>query len=158
MNREALYTILYPFMSETLGLHGYEKETFAVIFGFWFKAGEKPVRASLSTIQKITGGTRPAIVKAITLLIKDSFIKAEKRPGKPTLYSVILAPEILTEFKANYRPRPVAPVNRQESNSLTTTGSPAKLQNKGNARYQNDTTLHVRRLEDITTGGLPEAK
>lgn len=158
MSKEVLYTILYPFMSEALGLHGYEKETFAVIFGFWIKTGERPVRASLSVIQKITGGTRPAISRAIAVLQNKKLITAEKRPGKPTLYSVILAPEILTEFKANYRPRPVAPVNRQESNSLTTTGSPAKLQNKGNARYQNDTTLHVRRLEDITTGGLPEAK
>lgn len=158
MSREALYTLLYPFMSEILGLYGYEKETFAVIFNFWMNAGERSVRAPLSVIQRITGGTRPTIVKAISSLITANFIKAEKRPGKPTLYLVTISQEVLEHFKATYIRKPVKPFNQKELNALTSTSSDNKPRNKTNDKNKTDTTLRTLKKDEITTGGLPEAK
>ena len=158
MNKRILYTIIYPFMSSKLGLSGYEKEAFAVIFNFWLKAGEKPVRASLTVIQRITGGTRPSITRAIAALLEKNLISAEKQPGKPTLYTVKISPEVLNHFKATYKQKPVMSVNQRQLNCLTTTGSVGEPRNKLNGMCKIDTTLHVKKQDEITTGGLPEAK
>lgn len=157
MSKIILYTILYPFMSSDLGLFGYDKEVFAVIFNFWLHSGEKPVRASLSTIQKIIGGSRPTILRAVNALIEGQLISPDKHPGRPTMYSVTIPSEILTEFKNTYRKKQVQSVNQQEFSYKTTTSAAAKPQKYTKGKC-NNTTLRVGKKEEVITGGLPEAK
>ena len=143
-------------MSSVLGLYGYEKEVFAVIFNFWINADENPVRASLTVIQRIIGGSRPTISRAVNALIEGRFISADKHPGKPTLYTVTISPDLISEFKTAYRP--VGSINQQKFTRSTTTGSSGKPQKKRNYHNQNCSTLRVKEQAEISTGGLPEVK
>lgn len=154
-----LYTIIYPFMSNILGLSGIVKETFAVIFNFWIAAGEAPIRASLTTIQTITGATRATVVKAISHLAQVGLITKIKTPGKPTLYMVSINSDILTTFKQQYYTMVVKRKYYQWYISNTTTGIVSKLQNnnKGNLKSGKG-NLTVKSAEEIQTCGLSEVK
>ena len=47
------FTTIYKFMWKDLGLHGAEKEFFAVIYGFW-RRSKAPVEIPIRTVTEIT--------------------------------------------------------------------------------------------------------
>lgn len=149
------FTILFSFMSSVLHLYGYTKETFAVIFGFWLSGGEKPVPASLSTIQKITGATRPAVVQAIENLISRNLLSALKSPGRRTFYSVILDPQLLLEIKEDIQNKVDKPFNQPCLADFTSAGKVAKPRNQGKPKVN---PLRMKSATEMSTGDLEEAK
>ena len=155
---KALFTILYPFMSEVLNLAGLAKECFAVIFGFWLAQGERPISASISIMQAITGGTRPAIVTAIRHLKEEGFIQAKTIPGKRTLYQVSIDRKIIDDFKAMYpNTLPVKHVNPHELTLKNSTRKETKPHNINKPKLESYyTPLKVRTNKDIYTGYLKE--
>ena len=153
-----MYTVLYPFMASVLNLAGLAKECFAVIFGFWIAQGERPISASIIIMQAITGGSRPAIIKAIRFLKEQGMIQAEKVPGKRTMYIISIDPKIIGEFKETY---PSALVKRTNPHELTpdnSTGKVSTSQNKSNPKRETsyNTPLRVRMAGEINKGGLKE--
>lgn len=88
-----LFATLYPFMTHDLQLRGAERDAFAVIFGFWAQS-RKPVQVSLTTIQEISGATRPTIVAAILRLKKRGLLEIIKCRGKMNTYNIILPTNI----------------------------------------------------------------
>ena len=153
-----MYTVLYPFMTKQLGLRGYTKETFAVIFNFWLYNGDRPTRASLSLIQSITGASRPTIVRAIADLIEMNYISAERVPGKHTVYAVIIPAEILSDFIITYQRKLVNQVDYCWLNKLTGGSLTVKPQKKRNNKHINNSTLRVRQANEYFTDNLIEAK
>lgn len=149
---------MFPFMATTLGLRGYAKEIFALIFNFWIAAGEKPVHASLSVLQRITGGTRPTVVKAIQFLEEQGFVKAEKHKGKFTMYDISIDSSIVTEFKSTYHSSLGKEINQMRLNFNTGSGQNALPQKLKEYGKKTDTTLRVRERNQINTGGLPEVQ
>ena len=92
-----LFTILYAFMSTKLGLHGAPKEVFAVIFGFW-RREKKPVKVANSVIQDITGLSRATVVAAKNQLISRKLISVDEIRGKPSLYEVLMPPDLAVDW------------------------------------------------------------
>lgn len=88
-----MYTIIYSFMSFSLGLRGATKEVFAVIFGFW-KSKQAPVVVSNSAVRKITGLSNTAIAEAKNKLKAAKLIIPHEIPGMPSLYEVCLPPDL----------------------------------------------------------------
>lgn len=146
-------------MSKVLNLAGLAKECFAVIFCFWYNQEQHPVTVSLTTMQTITGGTRPAVVQAVHRLEVDGLIVAERTPGKMTTYNVVIPQHVLAEFKSLYpQNKPVKMFNPQEVIPLTSTSHPRIPQNKNNVKCKPDiTSLKVKAVGEIRTGGLKEA-
>lgn len=157
-NKKGLFTILYPFMAQ-LGLAGLAKECFATIFGFWYSQGQHPVGVSLTTMQTITGGTRPAVIQAINKLEKAGLIIGSRIPGKKTIYDVKLPEQTMAEFKELYAgKRAVNTLNHQEYSPKTSTSPPnLPRNNKNPKREPYNTPLKVRTTDGINTGGLKEA-
>lgn len=157
--RKGLYTVLYPFMASVLNLAGLAKECFAVIFGFWFAKGQKPVGVSLTTLQIITGGTRPAVIKAIYKLEDAGLILASRIPGKKTTYDVILPKHILMEFTDVYADKKLVsaliPQEYTPSTSSGKTSTPLKI--KKTKRESIITPLRVKSAGEIRAGRLKEA-
>lgn len=152
-----LYTVIYPFMSSVLGLSGQTKETFAVIFNFWYSSGKTPVRASVTMIQYITGASRPTVVQSIASLHASGLIDFKKSPGRATEYVVTLKDDILKSFERIYKSVPVNNDNHQQLSRFTTTGSETELQNKVK-RHKDNYSLKVKTSGTLFTGGLPEVK
>lgn len=157
--KKGLYTILYPFMASILGLAGLAKECFAVIFGFWFSQGQQPIGVSLTTMQIITGGTRPAVILAIHKLEEAGLILAMRTPGKKTIYDVKMPDQALADFKAMYpSSKLVNSFTRQEYASKTSPSKTRIPENKKNANHDLVITpLRVKPASEIHTGGLQEA-
>lgn len=88
-----MYTTLYSFMSRSLGLHGAEKEVFAVIYGFW-KANCGPAVVKNKTILGITGLSPASIAASKLKLINKGLITVDEVRGKPSIYSVVLPEEL----------------------------------------------------------------
>lgn len=153
-----LYTIIYPFMSSTLGLSGAVKETFAVIFCFWISSGEVPIKASLTIIQTITGATRPTVVRALQILENNGLISRLKIPGKATLYKITIKSEILNKFKEQYKYRPVKRDNQNGLHSVTTSSQISQPQNNNKTNFKKVNTIKVKKFEEFRTNGLPEIK
>lgn len=154
--RKGLYTVLYPFMARGLNLAGLAKECFAVIFGFWFALGRTPVGVSLTTMQTITGGTRPAVIQAINKLEKAGLITASRIPGKKTTYDVILPEQTLAEFIDVYA-KPVSTLIHQEFSLKTRTGQPSIPLYKKKVKLEPVSPLRVKTASKIRTGSLKEA-
>ena len=57
------FTTIYMFMWKDLGLHGAEKEFFAVIYGFW-RRSKAPVEIPIRTVMEITGLSRTSVIMA----------------------------------------------------------------------------------------------
>lgn len=57
------FTTIYMFMWKDLGLHGAEKEFFAVIYGFW-RRSKAPVEIPIRTVTEITGLSRTSVIMA----------------------------------------------------------------------------------------------
>ena len=148
-----LYTMLFPFMSQKLHLFGYAKEVFAIIFNFW-RIEEKPVVASLSTMQKITGGTRTAVVNAVKELRERALIKEEKRPGKATYYTVTIDEQILTEFKQEYPRLQVKRHNQQGFSHTTRSSLVNELQKENKQKRNNAASLRVEK--EVSIGSIHE--
>ena len=55
------FTTIYMFMWKDLGLHGAEKEFFAVIYGFW-RRSKAPVEIPIRTVTEITGLSRTSVI------------------------------------------------------------------------------------------------
>lgn len=159
MHRKGLYTIIYPFMASVLCLSGLTKECFAIIFGFWLSQGQKPVGVSLTTMQTITGGTRPAIINAVHKLEEAGLILAERTPGKKTIYDVTIPEQALIEFMDLYaNSKLIKLFNSKEYTPLTSTSKTRLPQNKKNAKCESIITpLKVRSDGKISSGGLREA-
>ena len=158
-NKKGLYTVIYPFMARELKLSGLAKECFAILFGFWFSQGPETVSVSLTPMQIITGGTRPAIVMAVKKLEEIGIVRAERMPGKKTCYDIKLADQTLTNFKELYlkqklvnsfTPQEFIPITSACNNNL-----PHKIRNM---KYETVTSpLKVRAANEIHSGGLTEA-
>jgi len=88
-----LFTIIYAFMSHSLGLSGAAKEVFAVIFGFW-KNKQAPVAVANSIVRKITGLSHSSVVDAKNKLVASKLITVQEIRGKPSLYEVHLPPNV----------------------------------------------------------------
>lgn len=157
--KKGLYTIIYPFMASVLGLAGLAKECFAIIFGFWFSQGQHPVGVSLTTMQTITGGTRPAVVQAVHKLEESGLVLAVRTPGKKTFYDVTIPEQALIEFKELYANcKLVNSFNPKEYTPLTSSSKTSLPQNKRNAKRESVITpLRVKPASEIRTGGLKEA-
>lgn len=65
------FTTIYKFMWKDLGLHGAEKEFFAVIYGFW-RRSKAPVEIPIRTVTEITGLSRTSVIMAKRGLLKRS--------------------------------------------------------------------------------------
>lgn len=145
-------------MARVLNLAGLAKECFAVIFGFWFALGRTPVGVSLTTMQTITGGTRPAVIQAINKLEKAGLIIASRIPGKKTTYDVILPEQTLAEFMNTYADnRLVSTLISQEYTPITRTGHPSIPLNKKKVKLEPVSPLRVKTASKIRTGRLKEA-
>lgn len=156
--KKGLFTIIYPFMASILNLAGLAKECFATIFGFWFSQGQHPVGVSLTTMQTITGGTRPAVVQAIHKLEESKLIIATRTPGKKTVYDVTIPEQALTDFKALYAKELVQRLNHQGYTVNTSTSEPTIPRNNIKAKRESVITpLRVKPASEIRTGGLKEA-
>lgn len=155
MNRKDyrwMFTAVYGFMSCTLGLFGYTKEVFAVIFGFWEHAGERSVAVSLSVMQAITGASRPAVIAAVGALEDAGLVVANRQPGKSTTYDVRMNPCLLAEY---HRQR-AQQIEKQERGWLshdTRTSKVAEPQNitkSGKKKnYKKETNLTVSSAEEF---------
>lgn len=156
MTDKKLYTVIYPFMSSMLGLSGQTKETFAVIFNFWYGAGKKPVRAPVTIIQYIIGASRPTVVQSIASLHEVGLIDFKKSPGRATEYVVTLKDDILERFERTFKSVPVNYDNHQRLSHFTTTGSGIEPQNK-NKGHKDNYSLKVK-SGTLYTGGLSEVK
>ena len=108
---EKQYTVIYSFFSSVLGLKGLAKEVFAIIFGFWNRADRAYAWVSLTTLEAITGGTRPAIVAAIKQLESKKIISAMRNPGKHSLYAITIDETLLRDFDSTFKTREVKPPN-----------------------------------------------
>lgn len=156
-----LYTVLYAFMSKTLGLKGLAKEVFAIIYGFWTAAGKTEAQVSLSVMEIISGGTRPAIIRAVQHLESIGYIHILRHPGKRSLYQVTIDPEIIRDYEASFskelvKPQyqsPIKQLNQRQVNRCTSSGKAYYLVNKKNTKGNN--SLKVK--NEIDSGGLPEA-
>lgn len=122
-----LYTVLYSFMSSELGLKGLTKEVFAIIFGFWLAAERTAIWITISNMEAITGGSRPAIIAAIKALERKGYIAVSRSPGQYSLYTVTVDASIIQDFDATLpkevvnKPNwwEVKPHNRQKFSLLT---------------------------------------
>ena len=92
-----MYTILYAFMASKLRLHGAAKEVFAVIFGFWRKK-KQPVEIANSVIQNITGFSHATIIEAKNQLVSQKLILVKEIRGKPSMYEVVLPPDLSIDW------------------------------------------------------------
>lgn len=157
--KKGLYTIIYPFMASLLGLAGLAKECFATIFGFWYSQGQNPVGVSLTTMQNITGGTRPAVIHAIHKLEEAGLIVAVRTPGKKTFYDVTIPEQALVEFKELYaNNKLVNSFNTKEYTPLTSSSKTGLPQiNRNPNREPVITPLKVKPASEIHSGGLTEA-
>ncbi len=145
-------------MAKSLNLAGLAKECFAVIFGFWLSQGQKPVSVSLTTMQTITGGTRPAVVQAVHKLEEFKLLVALRRPRKKTKYDVIIPEQVLADFKALYATGLVKQLNHEGCSRNTSTSVPTLLRNNIKTKHKSVITpLKVKTASEIRTGGLKEA-
>ena len=55
------FTTIYKFMWKDLGLHGAEKEFFAVIYGFW-RRSKAPVEIPIKTVTEIAEEFRLGVI------------------------------------------------------------------------------------------------
>lgn len=154
-----LYTIIYPFMHKDLKLEGCIKEIFAVIFCFWMSHnGEESIKVSFSTIQAITGTSRPTVAHGIKHLLDKGFISAQKRAGKSTLYKVCVSTEIIEQFKSTYGLPAVKWSNQRWFKKLTRTSSSSYPQNKYKKKCNNINTDNLStRKDNFTAEGMTEA-
>lgn len=160
---DRFYYIVHSFMSRELGLKGLAKEVFAIIFGFWISSGKREAWVSLSTMQLFTGGTRPAIIKAVQLLEGMGYIQALRNPGKRSLYIVTIDPKIIQDYEASFvnrlvKPQYQAPVkipNHFQETKYTSSGKENYLVNK--IKVKGNNSLTVKNKNEIDSGGLPEA-
>lgn len=83
------FTTIYKFMWKDLGLHGAEKEFFAVIYGFW-RRSKAPVEIPIRTVTEITGLSRTSVIMAKRGLLKKELVAAQEIRGKPTRYEVLI--------------------------------------------------------------------
>ena len=83
------FTTIYKFMWKDLGLHGAEKEFFAVIYGFW-RRSKAPVEIPIRTVTEITGLSRTSVILAKRGLLKKELVAAQEIRGKPTRYEVLI--------------------------------------------------------------------
>lgn len=156
--KKGLYTTIYPFMAGVLKLAGLAKECFAVFFNFWLAKGQNPVGVSLTTLQTITGGTRPAVIQAIRKLENAGLIMGSRIPGKKTTYDVILPEQTLAEFIDVYASnKPVSTLIHQEFSLKTRTGQPSIPLNKKKVKLEPVSPLRVKTASKIRTGSLKEA-
>lgn len=129
---DKLHTTLYPFLWQELGLTGFTKEIFAILFGFWAYGDRDGVHVTYKTLTKISGATRPTISTAIQILEDKGFICAYRQPGKPTKYQITIAADIVKDFDHCFRS---APENSKTDkpdrfNGYTTSGKIIEQHNK----------------------------
>ena len=112
------FTTIYKFMWKDLGLHGAEKEFFAVIYGFW-RRSKTPVEIPSRTVTEITGMSQTSVIMAKRALLKKEIVAAQEISGKPSRY-VVLIPDPL-------------------ENQTGTESERKPVQNQNGYRYQNNT-------------------
>lgn len=98
------FTTIYKFMWKDLGLHGAEKEFFAVIYGFW-RRSKAPVEIPIRTVTEITGLSRTSVIMAKRGLLKKELVAAQEIRGKPTRYEVLIPDPLENRTGAETAPK-----------------------------------------------------
>lgn len=162
---EKLYTTIYAFFFTQLGLKGLAKEVFAILFGFWMDANQSAAWVSLTTMGKITGGSRPAIVAAVKHLESVGLVKVERSPGKHSMYTVIIKDEILNDYMETFGARvkpanspPVSTLNRSQYRNFNTTCQRGEQENNKKADKEGkiNSVLRTRKKTEFILDGLRE--
>ena len=104
------FTTIYKFMWKDLGLHGAEKEFFAVIYGFW-RRSKSPVVIPIRTVTEITGLSRTSVIMAKRGLLKKELVAAQEIRGKPTRYEVLIPDQCENKTGTESERKPVQKQN-----------------------------------------------
>ena len=112
------FTTIYKFMWKDLGLHGAEKEFFAVIYGFW-RRSKAPVEIPIRTVTEITGLSRTSVIMAKRALLKKEIVTAQEIRGKPTRYEVLIPDPLENRTGADSERGPVQKSNGYPSGNYT---------------------------------------
>lgn len=91
------FTILYPFMSERLHIHGYAMMVYAVIFGFYIR-DRVPVPIPYRIFCKIIGTSKVTVSKCLDQLESMGLIIMKRHHGKTTMYSINHLDDILEYY------------------------------------------------------------
>ena len=120
------FTTIYKFMWKDLGLHGAEKEFFAVIYGFW-RRSKSPVEIPIRTVTEITGLSRTSVIMAKRALLKKEFVAAQEIRGKPTRYEVLIPDPLENRTGADSERGPVQKSNGDPSGNYTGADAAPKI-------------------------------
>lgn len=122
------FTTIYKFMWKDLGLHGAEKEFFAVIYGFW-RRSKTPVEIPIRTVTEITGLSRTSVIMAKRALLKKELVAAQEIRGKPTRYEVLIPDPLENRTGADSERGPVQKSNGYPSGNYTGAEAAPKINN-----------------------------
>ena len=120
------FTTIYKFMWKDLGLHGAEKEFFAVIYGFW-RRSKSPVEIPIRTVTEITGLSRTSVIMAKRALLKKDLVAAQEIRGKPTRYEVLIPDPLENRTGADSERGPVQKLNGDPSGNYTGADAAPKI-------------------------------
>ena len=120
------FTTIYKFMWKDLGLHGAEKEFFAVIYGFW-RRSKAPVEIPIRTVTEITGLSRTSVILAKRGLLKKELVAAQEIRGKPTRYEVLIPDPLEIRTGADSERGPVQKSNGYPSGNYTGADAAPKI-------------------------------
>ena len=120
------FTTIYKFMWKDLGLHGAEKEFFAVIYGFW-RRSKSPVEIPIRTVTEITGLSRTSVIMAKRGLLKKELVSAQEIRGKPTRYEVLIPDPLENRTGADSERGPVQKSNGYPSGNYTGADAAPKI-------------------------------
>lgn len=118
-----VFTTIYGWMWSVLGLRGFTKEVFAVIYGFSTRKKDTAI-SPYAVIQAITGASRSSISAALKELEARKLIECRRKKGRCTHY--------LVTIDEKYRKNMFTSSNPELPSPKTGSGSPASgHENKG---------------------------
>ena len=153
-----LYTTIYKFMWKDLGLHGAEKEFFAVIYGFW-RRSKTPVEIPIRAVTEITGLSRTSVIMAKRALLKKELVAAQEIRGKPTRYEVLIPDPLENRTGADSERGPVQKSNGYPSGNYTgaeaapkyTSSSNNKTKDYSYAKYASNESSCISTREEFAS-------
>ena len=125
------FTTIYKFMWKDLGLHGAEKEFFAVIYGFW-RRSKAPVEIPIRTVTEITGLSRTSVIMAKRALLKKEIVAAQEIRGKPSRYEVLIPDPLENRTGEDSERGPVQKSNWYPSGNYTGAETAPKINSNKN--------------------------
>lgn len=149
MSKE-LYTVIYAFMGQKLGLSGVSKEVFAFIFGLWLRK-RAPVPAPIQTLVNLTSAARSSVQLAISNLQSQGYIKGKKNPGKRTMYTVSLPESDMAEILLLIGRTPISESGRCPPEDRTATDPKNGKEKEDKLKNKN-----IPNIAEISKGELEE--